>query len=451
MHKSFNKYCVYTPVTLLKGENVFRYYRWLSRTQWLTLEEIQELQVRKVREVLEYAVQNTPYYRSRMSDLLQGGWLPNKLTDLNELPILDKNTVASQKNELCSYRWKWFITQKTTGGSTGRAVTIPKDAQALAIERAATWRAYRWVGIDIGDRQARFWGVPLLRGKRWQARVTDWIANRRRLSAFEIDDESLTRYYEVLHRFKPKYLYGYLSIMREFADFLVKRNLKVPHSVVAIICTAEVLDAATRQRLNQVFGVPVYNEYGCGEVGSIAHECEYGQLHIMAENVIVQTESGNESNGGELLITDLHNRAMPLIRYKLGDYAVLSSQKCSCNRGLPILEKIYGRAFDLIIDPDGVRHHPELVMYIFEHIRNAGCNVDGFQVVQTDLDCLEVYLTGVEESERESIEALIGHMMRTKLHPSMRVKYHYVSRIRREQSGKLRLVQSELRDIVSIA
>jgi phenylacetate-CoA ligase len=212
-----------------------------------------------------------------------------------------------------------------------------------------------------------------------------------------------------------------------------------------VITTSEILDQASRDLIESVFDVKVYNEYGCGEVGSIAHECEHGNMHIMASNLIVEIDNSGQSDeyDGEIIVTDLHNYSMPLIRYRLGDYAEFSDSDCRCGRGLPIIKKIHGRAYDIVVDPANYKHHPEILMYIFEDIKRYDSSIKQFQVVQTDKDQLMIRLV-TDTNYTDGIENIIQKMVREKVHPEIKTKFEYVEAIEREASGKLRVIKSML-------
>jgi phenylacetate-CoA ligase len=334
---------------------------------------------------------------------------------------------------------------KTTGGSTGQAVTIAKNADALARERAATWRAYEWAGVNIGDVQARFWGTPLSRRGKLFYRTVDYISNRVRLSAFNLTASALDEYYHKLKRLRPAYLYGYVSMIVDFARHIEANKYEPIPNLKSIITTSEILDTTSRNLIESAFKVRVFNEYGCGEVGSIAHECEYGSMHIMAENLIIETDfSGSPGDkSGKILVTDLHNTAMPLIRYDLGDYATLTNKPCACGRGLPVISKIHGRAYDIVIDPSERRHHPEILMYIFESLKAENAPIQQFQVTQTDIDLLNITIVpgdGYGNHTEKDIRNRIAH----DIHPGFRINFLCSESIQREKSGKLRIIKSEL-------
>lgn len=443
MNKNVSKYLFYYPATFLRGERVIKYLSDYEAFQWKPAEEIELYQLTRLKILLQHAYEKIDFYRSSFDKLGIGLPKIDNLQDLNKLPLLTKADVVGSAEKLVTKNHSLFTTNKTTGGSTGQAVTIRKNADALARERAATWRAYHWAGIGIGDPQARFWGIPLHTTTKLFYSAVDFIANRRRLSAFDINKNSMQRYYKEILKFKPSYFYGYASMIAEFSRFVKDYQYPIPPSLKCIITTSEVLDDTTRSLIQSTFKCRVFNEYGCGEVGSIAHECEYGNMHVMADNLILEIlgEDGRMSDAGEIVVTDLYNYAMPLIRYRLGDFASVSDKRCACGRGFPIIKKIHGRAYDMIADPDGNKYHPEIIMYIFEELKDSQSGISQFQVVQKTKSLIEVVIVPSKQYKK-STEQLIANRIHEKVHPGLEIRFVYSDTIQREKSGKLRLIKN---------
>jgi phenylacetate-CoA ligase len=194
-----------------------------------------------------------------------------------------------------------------------------------------------------------------------------------------------------------------------------------------VVTTAEVLSDPQRARLQRVFGCPVQNEYGCGEVGPIAYECPRGALHVMSDHLLVELLANGErpaapGESGEVVVTDLANRAMPLVRYRLGDFAVAGTAPCLCGRGFPTLQRIWGREYDFVETGDGRRFHGEFFMYLFEELRQHGIGIPQFQVVQEGPADLAIAVLSLTE-------------------PSARV-----DRLERARSGKMRVIVNRWRN-----
>lgn len=438
MNRFLSKYGFYYPATLLKGEMVFKFLSEYNKNQFRECNEIASLQLFYLKRLLLYAYQKCPFYqnlyRKNNIDLNL-----NSLDDLNCIPTITKQDIIEFQStisaDLCSLR----LSPKTTGGSSGHPVTILKNVTALARERAATWRAYAWAGVYIGDPQARFWGVPLAQKNKIKYRIIDLIANRIRLSAFDISDLAMSSYYLQIKKFKPKYLYGYVSMIDVFGQYMQNNGLELPDSVLSIITTSEVLTDKIRDRIKSNLHRNIFNEYGCGEVGSIAHECSCGAMHIMADNLIVEVDES-----GELIVTDLHNYAMPLIRYRLNDFAKLSNEQCSCGCNFPILEKIYGRAYDLIHLAGGKKVHPEIVMYVFEEFKDRYDGLNQFQFVQHDIGKVSINLVVGKSFVASIYEKLLKNRLEEVLGEKLSVKFNYKEKIIRERSGKIRVVKCEM-------
>ena len=203
------------------------------------------------------------------------------------------------------------------------------------------------------------------------------------------------------------------------------------------------LTESARANIQDSFGVKVFNEYGCGEVGSIAHECEHGSMHIVADNLFLEIDGNGEN--GEIVVTDYFNFATPLIRYKIGDFATINYGECACGRTLPMLKGIHGRAYDVIRTSDGRLLHPEAVMYIFEAVQKKNGAFKQFQAIQEDLDRFLVNIVPTKhwsEEVQHEIEAGL------KKHISHNIKTHFnlVNHIPREKSGKMRVIKSQLND-----
>lgn len=444
MDSALSRYLFYYPATLFKGELVYKYIKDYRRFVNKSREEIEAHQLKYLRGLLKQAENNSSYYKDLFKRAGFNSSELSAISQLEQLPYLTKDLLVNNRSKLETVHDGLFVTKKTTGGSTGQAVTLLKNPDALARERAATARSYEWAGVKLGDSQARFWGVPLHQNNKLKSKIVDFIANRRRYSAFAVDNETMQEYYCSILDFRPKYLYGYASFIKDFSLFIRNSELKLPSSVKAIITTSEVLTQDMRSIIEQVFKLRVYNEYGCGEVGSIAHECEAGSMHVMEDNLIVEIDSNGNSGGvGEIVVTDLFNYATPLIRYRIGDYATLNKEKCVCGRELISFENVHGRAYDCIISPDGKAFHPELVMYIFEDVKDRFGGIKQFQVIQKRPEKILIRLV-LSDSFTHEMENLIKKQLIEKLEFAMDIDFEFVDRIDREPSGKIRLVKSEL-------
>lgn len=430
------------PVTLIRGEWIIRHYKNLKRSQYYSEDHLRSIQLAKLNKLICHARSTVPYY----SNLPHGPL--DSLENIQQIPMIEKQSIRGNEEKFYSSAPGFGSRYKTSGGSTGAPVTIRKNSSGMAKELAATWRGCSWAGVDIGDKQARFWGVPHTRVARLKAKLIDFIAHRVRFSAFSFSDENLKEYANRLDKEKPSYYYGYTSMIRRFAEYLEETSPNHGFRPKAIITTAEVLRKEDREIIERVFGCKVFNEYGCGEIGTIAHECQHGSLHINAENILVEVldEFGNWcSNGvaGELVVTDLTNYSMPLIRYRLKDFSALSGSSCSCGIKLPSLKEIYGREYNYLVNTKGQKFHGEFFLYFFEDLKKEGVSMREVQIIQKrSLDLMIKVVS--DEKEFSIIEKRIGSKISENFDRTIKMEFIRTAVIPRETSGKLIVVKSEV-------
>lgn len=432
---------VYIPATLLRGQNVVGHLRYLGLSERRDRQEMERLQEQRLFRLISEARRMVPEYARRLRHVSEERFC---IQDLGHIPTLSKQELRDSYQDLQHLQCPRFTVTKTTGGSTGEPVTLRKTRQAVAWELAATWRGYGWAGVNIGDYQARFWGVPLSRGGRRLAQLVDFVCHRRRFSAFDFDQASFERYDAILRSSPPDYLYGYVSMIAEFARWYLGRGRRPDIAPKAVITTSEVLSPDDRLAIEDAFGCRVFNEYGCGELGTIAHECEHGRLHTSDENMIVEILDGDRRCGpgekGEIVVTELNNIAMPLIRYRTGDFGAWSDQSCPCGRTLGVLDAVYGRAYDFIVSPDGRRFHAEFLMYIFEEAQRHRVGISQFKVEQTSADGLHVSVVPAPNGFSTEEESRLVKRIQELLGAQMRIDVRRVDRIPREASGKMRVI-----------
>lgn len=437
---------IFPAVVHLRGEgSLYRRLELLKELQWQPPQRLFDRQRERLAELLSYAQRHSPYYERRWPKRV--GFEPATAFDaLGELPTVTKADLQAGFQEMIAHPPERRTTTKVTGGSTGQAVTVVKNRSATAAEMAASWLGYGWFGVHMGDRAARFWGNPATLKRRLRFVAADLATHRIRFSAFAFDDADLERYWERCLRFQPDYFYGYVSMLAAFASFVANngrdgRRLRLK----SVITTSEVLGEPQRELLKHTFGTRVQNEYGCGEVGPVAYECEKGSLHIMSENLVLEVLSANGDPApvgvpGDIVLTDLNNRAMPLIRYRVGDIGVIG-EPCACGRGFPVLEKVWGREYDFVQTPDKRRFHGEFFMYFFEDLRSHGAPVDKFQIIQSSERVLEIKLVDKATMPQQTLQRIT--LALTERLPGMTITSRQVDKIPPTASGKSVIVQNQ--------
>jgi phenylacetate-CoA ligase len=434
------------PLFRFKGRDGLRKLDDLEQSQWLSPDQLVDLQWRRIRDLLTHAATDVPYYRQAMRDL---GLTPEGIAEersLARLPILDRETIRQEGQRLLAENIPSKRFQRnSTGGSTGEPLHFFNDTQEAGHVYAAYWRSERWCGAEIGERQAYLWGADfdLAPYQSLMGRLKSWSANYLMLPAWQLGRDNVKEFWQKLVRFRPRLLVGYAGALHEWARLLGFQRHPVPE-LQAIIASAETLYPDWRQAIEQTFGVPVYDRYAGRDTAFVAQECsKHRGLHIAAENCFLEVVRDGRPVGpgelGEIVATRLKNLVMPFIRYRTGDLGVLSERRCDCGRGLPLLEGIEGRVQDALRTRDGI----SVSGLFFAHLMKDFPEVRQFQVHQAALDQLVIVLVTDPPGCLESQERL-ERIVRDHLGPEMRINVDYQDRIPLTSSGKRRISISHL-------
>lgn len=323
-------------------------------------EEIEKLQIDKLKILVKHAYEHVPFYRNRFDDC---GFNPYSLSHKSELNIIPPLTREDLQNNFKEgLRADNYDPDKcyksSTGGSTGKPVSFLRDRIGLAKGVAASYAGWEMSGWSFGKRTLTIWGNPTTVFKYWNkpsSRVKAFLSNQRRFPAFELKTaDAFKELTEFLISFKPKYITGYTRAIYLLAEYLKNQNIALDFDIQGVLTTAETIFDNQRDAIQSSLG-PVYDCYGCGEIHSIAYQCsERENYHIMDWRVLVQYQQIPDVDEENLLITDLDNYAFPLIRYKNGDMALPSnSTTCECGRNTGQLCRIAGRTSDIIQTKSG--------------------------------------------------------------------------------------------------
>ena len=440
MHPRIGKFVYYT-IQHWRREPVFEWVQELEESQWYSEDKLRELQWTRLTRLLAHAYETVPFYRERFQAL---GITPQDVhgpADVARIPVLTKEELGTHRSKLASSAGPKRVSAWATSGSSGDPLTVVRDRASTAYARAAMYRGHRWFGIDIGAREARLWGVPVDLSTRFRERTKDWLMNRIRASAYQLDEESLYGFYRRVVGFKPTYLFGYASLVYEFARFILDEKLDGKGlKLRAAITTSETLHDSQRLAIESAFDCPAVNEFGCTETGIIAFQCPAGGMHIPVEAVYVEVEPDDlvgPPGLGRVILTDLHNYAMPIIRYDIGDLAAFSDSICSCGRNLPLLKDVTGRASDIIITPDGRRIHTIIFYYILYGLESRSGGIKKFQAIRDAPNSYAIKLVR-DVNFREEDFTLVKRNLAEYLGDQVKIRYRFVDTIERTEAGKHR-------------
>ncbi len=408
------------------------YNQWLNRTQ------LNAIQLDRFNLLLRHAVDRVPFYRNRIASIHGNFPEIKSFADLREIPILTKQEIQSNLDKLVALGVnKSDLIKDATGGSTGEPLVFYRDQRAQRWMVSATERFRRWIGYIPGDKLALIWGAD----RDFPPNIPN---HERWLNVFNCCETDIERFVLELIAWKPRTIRGYAGSLHLVARFILNRGLP-QICPVAVESAAETLTEEMRQDIQKAFGAPVFNFYGSREIPGIACEDSLHDGLLVADDVrlveiIRDGRPAAPGEEGKLVITDLVNYAMPLIRYEIGDVGVAPSlETTSHSRAFTRIQRILGRTGNTITAPDGRLVHGEFFTHLFYHkpgIRN-------FQVRQNSdasIDILVVIGPGFEHSVFERITSVV----REHMGPTAVVRSQVVTDIAATRTGKRMFTISEL-------
>lgn len=427
----------------LKRHDTVALRRRMEEVQWWSAERIAVFQLQRLRDLLQDVAVNVPYYRDLFGQL---GFEPASIqstADLQHLPFLTKAVIRANTEELKHVKAQG-LARFNTGGSSGEPLVFFIGNKRVSHDVAAKWRATRWWGVDIGDPEIVVWGSPIELGK--QDRLKHWrdkLLRTRLLPAFEMSETKVDQFIATIRSVKPRMLFGYPSALAHIAHHAKKRGVNMTNLGIKVaFVTSERLYDEQRNTISQVFGCRVANGYGGRDAGFIAHECPAGNMHLTADDIVVEivNDVGQvqlPGVAGEIVVTHLSTNDFPFIRYRTGDIGVLGANPCNCGRGLPLLQDIQGRSTDFVVAADGTVMHGLSLIYILRDLPG----VKAFKVIQETRALTRVLLVTDEGFGSDGAAQIISGF-KQRLGPAVLVDVEIVDTIPAEKSGKFRYIIS---------
>lgn len=444
MNNLLSKYLVWYPAFLLRGQHhLWKALDEYKKSQYDESDRIRAIQWEQFRRILLFAYRNIKFYRMKYKS---AGIHPEDIRcrdDIRKLPVLTKKEIIENQNTIYNNNYSGKKFKRSTSGSTGIPLIFYKDGLSMAKMDAILYRNYSWAGIDIGDRQARFWGHPLNERERSRLNFQDRVLNRLRLSPFELEEKNYLQYLKQMESFKAQYIYGYAQSVFQFSDYFYQKRKDLSYlKLKAVILTGEMVFPHQTEIIKKVFGCDVAEEYGCTEVGLIAFRCRYGNMHLM-ENLLIEASADESRVSGNIIVSELYGSLFPFIRYQIGDRGHINDKKeCPCGRKLPVLESIFGRQDEFIRCPDGKLTDPYIMEYLLDAMPDDYGKISQFRIIQNRPDHIEILFAG--KGNEEKIREYVIREFAPRLSRDMKTDIYFVSSIERTASGKCRCFISEI-------
>lgn len=420
----------------------------LERSQWWSPEDLAAHQLRQLERLVAHAARAVPFYRERLAGL--AALAPGTLTfeAWRAIPVLERRDVQDRAGELVARSLPKGHGRRigyVTSGSMGRPIRVQGSAVSHVFRRALKLRGNYWYGRDLAGTLAAIQRLtPAIRGLMAAPGTLAWAAGHETGPMLHRDIAGpLDDHLDWLAARDPDYLLTYPTFARELALRAVERGLRLPR-LREVDTMGEAMSPAARAAVERAWGVPVIDLYAAQEVGPIAIQCPAGEhYHVQAEALLVEVIDRDgrpvpPGREGRVVVTPLHNFAMPLIRYAIGDHAALG-EACACGRGLPVLDRILGRTRNMVTLPSGERTWARISGAALTEI----APLRQIQMVQRVRDAIDVKLVATRPLDAAEEAALRAALTEALDYP-FAFRLRYVDEIPRSPGGKFEDFRSEL-------
>jgi phenylacetate-CoA ligase len=310
---------------------------------------------------------------------------------------------------------------------------------------ATTLCALEDLGWKWGDAHLRLWHQTLgmSRTQIVKEKIDAILLRRKFVPAFKMTRSSIESFVKLVEKKKPRIIDGYAESLN-----LIALSVKSPlsHNPIAVLSSAQELTENTRINVESIFGCPVLNKYGAREFSGIAYECAEGRrLHVAMESYIIEVLSGGQpvkpGEIGELFVTDLNNWSMPMVRYAIGDLAILGADGvCACGRDTQTLEKVIGRTQALVYGANGVILPGTFFSHLF---KDFYLEIRSYQIFQSLNEDIEIRYVPTLEFRNQTL-GVIESILRKTLGPETKIVFKEIASFELGRTGKHQSVVSEI-------
>ncbi|MEN3056808.1 MAG: phenylacetate--CoA ligase family protein [Candidatus Methanosuratincola petrocarbonis] len=409
-----------------------------------TADQLIDFREECLEKLLLHASENVPYYSQifKKIQVVNNGKLD--CARFQQIPYLKKEILKHRVEDLKSKdlgRRKWYW--NASGGSTGEPTKFIQDAEYGAWA-GATWKYFHEKLLGIDEEKAKkvaIWGSErdLFYGSiGTKAKLVNWLTNTVFLNSFRMTEQDMERYIGIINRHNPELVRGYAGALYEICRFASKKGIKIS-TPKRVVSQAETLTDEMRRTIEDTLGTKVFNFYGSREASSLAGECIEGKMHIFCFNneLEVADEGGivkKEGEEGKVIITTLHNYSMPLIRYDVGDMAVVGPVHCKCGNLLPTLNKVSGRIIEHFLLKNGTVVPGEYFIHLIGVVLNKS-DINKFQVIQEDYERVKINIVSREQLNQSNMKE-IEDKIRLVMGNSCEISWNCVEDIDKTKSGK---------------
>lgn len=416
----------------------------IETTQWLPSQDIQRRQFVQLNRLLRHAFDTIPFYRHRLLDAGLGMDRGVGPEDWLRLPPLTRADIQQAGEALVSTAIPPShspLNKASTSGSTGMPVTVTGTAVTKLFWEVLTLREHLWQDRDLGGTMAAIRRIPDnladypkgVTRQQWGPPVAA-VFDSGPIHGLAIES-SLSQQAEWLQRVDPHYLRGYPTNLNALAQYCADQGVKLPN-LKQCISFGELLHPEVRETCRAVWDVGIADTYSSQEVGYLSLQAPgFEHQLVQSDFVLVEVldrvgQPCGPGQFGRVVVTSLHNFAMPLLRYEIGDFAEVGGP-CPTGRGLPVLNRIMGRERNMLVDPEGNQYWPAFGVKALVKI----APVKQFQLAQIGAAKVEMRIVTARPLSEEEKAAICDHLGQ-RLPGGLAVEVRELEEIARSPSGK---------------
>lgn len=450
----------YAAIGCARPQSIRRFLM-LRKSQYWNAEKIRRIKERLLSGLLEYAYVHVPYYQRSLGpfkDCWRQGAFNWEI--FQDIPVLEKEIVKKEFDRLQSDELRRLrVRENRSGGSTGVPTRHLQDEHFRQMDMAEDLLFKSWGGVRPGDRslfiaadEKDYFGLRA----GWKQRIGNRLFNKFYFNLFRLSESSCSEIVGLIRKEKPRYIQLYVSAAYEIAGYILSRKLSLPAPKM-VMCIAGTVYPQMLDRIEQAFGCRAFSLYGSRETGAMAGFCQQRHYHEMSfthhlEILDSRNRPVQAQIPGNVAVTVMSNRALPLVRYKIGDMALWGEKPCPCGIALRSIERIIGRSGEVFYNSKGKILLPEIFIHLFGvSLGDTADRIQRFQLIQHDFDTIEVKLVLAQARQEELSGRLndLGAKIVKVMEEEVKVKFSFVAEIPPLPSGKFCYTISRLATKVS--
>jgi len=439
-----------TSKLALGGNKHIEYYNLLKRMQNWSTDKLYDFQYKKLRELLQHAYTNVPFYKDLF---VKGDLKPHDircLEDLKKIPIIDKKDIINNSDNFFPDNINNGYVLRETSGTSGTSTKFYLDANVLSALRANALYFRSILGYipgkDIVLHTPIFNSVKFVfSADRLRFGYYTPLTKQVILPVESFQDKYFNRYLMIIKKYKIERAEGLPSVFFAFAKYLERKNRNIKIKTVAL--GGEVLYDFQKRLIEERLGCKVFNYYASVESTIVAFECKEREGMHISPFGIGGRDDGSLSGKGRLVMTNLMNYKFPLIRYTTGDDVSLTKKKCKCGCVFPRIMNVEGRSNDFVIFPNGTYVPPSQLAWSTVLVPG----IKDIYFLQHEDYSLEILVVKEENVDKYRIvNGLKKRMKEISKNKKRKLKYKILFKDNIERrSHKFRVVETKVKDDIN--